>query len=271
MMDASDAEHARLIAVARSLGDIVREVCALGGIGEGARVVDIGCGPIGALLDLADIVGPHGTVLGIDSSQGAVESAQAIVAREGLNHVRVVHGDIHELDGDALLGSDRLDAAFLRFLLVHQPDPATTLRRVVTLLRRGGRILVHDMVEDPRYPRYDPALPASERAWELLYAVAHARGAAVGTTAQLPALCEEAGLRVLTARGVFRVQTPAAELLAATRQTLQGARRGIVGLGLATETEIDELMESLTSAGQQNFRGVLGPLGILCIAEVPLA
>jgi hypothetical protein len=86
---------------------------------------------------------------------------------------------------------------------------------------------------------------------------------------QLPLLCEEAGLRVLTARGVFRVQPPAAELLTATRQALQGARRGIVGLGLATETEIDELMESLESAQQQNFRGVLGPLGMLCTAEVP--
>src|SRR5262245_25185886 len=58
MLDASDAEHARLIDIARRTGDIVRELCALGDIGEGARVVDVGCGPIGALLDLADIVGP---------------------------------------------------------------------------------------------------------------------------------------------------------------------------------------------------------------------
>jgi SAM-dependent methyltransferase len=268
MLDASDAEHARLIDIARRTGDIVRELCALGDIGEGARVVDVGCGPIGALLDLADIVGPHGTVLGIDSSEGAVESARAIVAREGLNHVRVVHADVHQLDGDALLGGDRLDAALLRFMLVHQPDPATTLRRVAALLRRSGRILVFDMVEDPRYPHYDPAVPASERAWELLYAVGHARGAAVGTLDRLPSVCEEAGLRVLTARGTFWVQTPAAEFLTITRQTLQGARRSIVGLGLATETGIDELMEALADAGQQEFRGVLGPLSVLCIAEV---
>jgi SAM-dependent methyltransferase len=269
IMDASDAEHARLIGLARRNGDIIREICALGTIGEDARVVDVGCGPIGALLDLADIVGPHGTVLGIDSSERAVESARAIVRREGLDHVRVVHADIHQLDGAELLGGDRLDAAFLRFMLVHQPDPATTLRRVAALLRRGGRILIHDLVEDPDYARYDPAVPASARAWELLYALLHARGAPVGTTVRLPSLCVEAGLRVLTARGVFRVQAPADELLTTTRQTLEGARRGIVGLGLATETEIDELMESLDGARQQNFRGVLGPLGMLCVAEVP--
>jgi SAM-dependent methyltransferase len=269
MIDASDDEHARLIAGARRTADIVRELCALGGIGEGARVVDVGCGPIGALLDLADIVGRHGTVLGIDSSEGAVESARAIVAREGLSQVRVVHADIHTVDPDALLGGDRLDAAFLRLVLVHQPDPANTLKQAAALLRRGGVILVHDLVEDPHYPRFDPAVPASVRAWELLYAAAHVRGAAVGTLERLPSLCEEAGFRVLMARGYFRVQSTAAELLEATRQLLQGTRRSIVGTGLATETEIDGLTKSLTDAGQENFRSALGPLMMLCIAEVP--
>jgi SAM-dependent methyltransferase len=269
MLDASDDEHARLISIARRNGDIVRELCAVGGIGEGAHVADIGCGPIGALLDLADIVGPHGAVLGIDSSEGAVESARAIVAREGLSHVQVVHADINQLKHDALLGGDQLDAAFMRLVVIHQPDPTAMLHQVAALLHHGGRILIHDLVEDPRYPRYDPAVPASERAWELLYAAAHARGAAAGTVAQLPTLCEEAGFRVLTARGFFRAQTPAAELLEATNQVLQGARRSIVGIGLATETEIDQLTESLAAATQQNFHSVLGPLMMLCIAEVP--
>jgi ubiquinone/menaquinone biosynthesis C-methylase UbiE len=269
MLDASDDEHSRLIAIARRNGDIVRELCAAGGIGEGARVADVGCGPIGALLDLADVVGPQGTVLGIDSSEGAVESARAIVTREDLRHVRVVHADINHLERDALLGGDHLDAAFLRLVLVHQADPANMLHQVAALLRHGGRILVHDMVEDPRYPRYDPPVPASERVWQLLHAAAHARGVAVGTVARLPSLCEEAGFRVLTARGFFRTQRPAAEILASTSLALQSARRSIVGTGLATETEIDQLTESLASAAQQNFRSVLGPLMMLCIAEVP--
>jgi hypothetical protein len=208
-------------------------------------------------------------VLGIDSSEGAVESARAIVTRAGLSHVRVIRAEINQLERDVLPGGHRLDAAFLRLVLIHQPDPAVTLHQVAALLRHRGRVLVHDMVEDPRYPRYDPAVPASERAWELLYAASHARGAAVGTVARLPSLCEEVGLRVLSARGVFRVQRPAAERLASTSQALQSARRSIVGTALATEKEIDELTESFAGAAQQNFRSVLGPLMMLCIAEVP--
>src|SRR5919204_665770 len=101
IMAASEAEHARLVAIARRFADQVREMCARAGVGTGARVVDA------------------------------------------------------------------------------------------------------------RSPRYAPRVPASERAWELLYAAAHRRGAAGDVARRLPALCAEAGLRVLDARGTFRLLTPA--------------------------------------------------------------
>jgi len=65
---------------------------------RGARLADIGCGLIGALVELAEIAGPHGSVVGVDSSAAAVKTAREIAARQGLTTVRVVHGDIHTLD-----------------------------------------------------------------------------------------------------------------------------------------------------------------------------
>jgi ubiquinone/menaquinone biosynthesis C-methylase UbiE len=266
---ASEAEHARLIAVAGQTADQVREMCARAGLGAGVRVVDVGCGPVGALLELAEIAGPQGAVVGVDSSLEAVETARAIVSRAGLGHVRVVHGDVNAMEPAAIAGDGALDAAHLRFVLVHQSDPAATLRRVAATLRPGGRVLVSDLVEDARYPRYDPPVPASERAWELLYAAARGRGAAANVARRLPGLCEEAGLRILDARGFFRVMTPAQEFLDPTHAALLSARGSIVGTGLATEADVDAIAEELAAAGGQAFHITQGPLGVQVIAVVP--
>jgi SAM-dependent methyltransferase len=268
-LEPSEAEHARLIAVARRDADQVREMCARAGVGEGARVVDVGCGPVGALLELAEIVGSQGTVVGVDSSVGAIETARGIVARSGRRNVRLVHGDVYAMAPAALEGDRPFDAAHLRFVLIHLADPAPALRRVAGLLRPGGHVLVHDYVEDARFPRYDPPVPASERAFDLLTATRHRRGAAADVGRRLPRLCEEAGLRVLDARGVFSVQRPARDWLEDTRRLLLSARRDIVGFGLATDADIDALVEALAAAAGQEFRSALGYLFVQVIARVP--
>ena len=141
--------------------------------------------------------------------------------------------------------------------------------RVAALLRPGGRVLVFDLVEDARYPRFDPPVPASERAWALLYAAAHRRGAAADVARRVPGLCAAAGLRVLDARGFFRVLAPAEEFLGTTRATLLSARRSLVGPGLATDAEVDGLAAELAAAAGGAFRSAQGPLGVQVIAEAP--
>lgn len=106
MLAASEAEHARLIELARRNADTVREMCARAGVAAGGRVADIGCGPVGALCELAEVVGPHGRVVGLDSSAAAVETARAIVADRHLSNVAVVHGDINTVDHAALTAAE---------------------------------------------------------------------------------------------------------------------------------------------------------------------
>jgi SAM-dependent methyltransferase len=55
---------------------------SLGGVREGWRVLDCGCGPIRALPSLAEFVGGRGVVVGLDASAAAVGRARS--ARSGL-------------------------------------------------------------------------------------------------------------------------------------------------------------------------------------------
>jgi hypothetical protein len=60
---------------------------------DGARVLEIGCGPHGCLDQLSRRVGPAGSVVGVDRGPEAVAMAKKMVASEGLTNVEVLERD----------------------------------------------------------------------------------------------------------------------------------------------------------------------------------
>src|SRR4029077_19970558 len=91
------------------------------GVGPGWTVIDCGCGPIGALSLLGEMVGPTGRVVGVDFSEPSIQRARSVVAALGLENVELFAGDIHELDVATLGGP--FDLAFTRAFLMHQAGP----------------------------------------------------------------------------------------------------------------------------------------------------
>jgi ubiquinone/menaquinone biosynthesis C-methylase UbiE len=67
------------------------------GMQEGWHVIDCGCGPIGVLALMAELVGPAGRVVGVDFSEPAIQRARSVVAAWQLGNVELFAGDIHEL------------------------------------------------------------------------------------------------------------------------------------------------------------------------------
>src|SRR5208282_186940 len=94
------------------------------GIGSGWKVLDCGCGPLGALPQLAELVGETGRVTGVDLNPEAARRAQAAAGALGLGNVRVLTGDVHDLAATDAGGP--FDLAFTRGFLVHQHDPVLT-------------------------------------------------------------------------------------------------------------------------------------------------
>jgi ubiquinone/menaquinone biosynthesis C-methylase UbiE len=63
----------------------------------GDTVVDLGCGTGVNLSVLADAVGEHGQVVGVDLSQGMLDQARRRADRHHLPQVTLIHGDIREV------------------------------------------------------------------------------------------------------------------------------------------------------------------------------
>ena len=101
----------------------------------GERVLDVGCGLGETTLQLAELVGPDGSVSGMDSGERFIETARAEAAEAGADNVSYFVGDVQAVD----LGGP-YDVAFSRFGTLFCANPVALLRNVRSSLAPGGRL-----------------------------------------------------------------------------------------------------------------------------------
>ena len=109
----------------------------------GDAVVDVGCGWGDTAMKLARIVGPEGSVTGIDCCDMFLETAQAELAETDLDNVTFLRGD-----AEVALPEGAFDFAFARFGTMFFANPVAGLRNMRRALRPGGR-MVHIVWRDP--------------------------------------------------------------------------------------------------------------------------
>ena len=132
---------ARIEALYR-IGDAVRRrqiVRAALGAAAGERVLDVGCGPGFYCVELAEEVGPSGSVVGVDSSPAMLElAARRCAGQEG---VELRPGEAVSLPVD----DASFDAALCVQVLEYVPDPTVAVAEMHRALRPGGRVVVWDV------------------------------------------------------------------------------------------------------------------------------
>jgi SAM-dependent methyltransferase len=223
-----------------------------------------------ALSLLVDMVGPDGLVLGIDASSAALATARQRVNEHGIaQQVQLVEADVNSLDPSVLGDYGQFDFALCRLLLTHQTDPAATLRAIAKLIRPGGRIVALDPLRDQGFPRLDPPLPQLERIRDLDIEHLRLRGLAHDVAWEYAELCVAAGLVVVDWRGTLDLRLNDTTMLEFVRRLLPAQRDGLIGTGLTTEAEIDQLTthvdEAIARGVHRSASMIMGEL----IAEVP--
>jgi tRNA A58 N-methylase Trm61 len=72
----TDAEHLRLVRQARLLAPFAERLFRDAGIVAGMRVLDLGCGMGDVSMLVAQLVGPSGSVVGVDRENAVLEKAR---------------------------------------------------------------------------------------------------------------------------------------------------------------------------------------------------
>ena len=113
----------------------------------GERVLEIGPGTGYYTLDLAEWVGPDGTVEIFDLQQEFLDHTMRRAGERGIENVVPRRGDATELPYE----DSSMDAVVLNAVLGEIPDPVAALREVERVLRPGGRLLVGELFGDPHF------------------------------------------------------------------------------------------------------------------------
>src|SRR5215470_14549698 len=244
ILDGSDEDLRRLLSISQVQAEMARAAFRRIGIGEGWEAIECGCGPIGGLAVMAEMVGSSGRVVGVDFSEPTIRKARSAVAALELDNVKLHVGDIHELDAATLGGP--FDLVFTRLFLMYQADPVRTLSQIAGFVRRGGWVVAQEPLRNPA-PRSHPHVEALGTYWALLHDLLERVGVPRGVVDGLARSARAAGLEVVETNGCFLPIDPELgfELHAGT---LAAARERAVKSGIATGKQIDDLVLDLRAA-----------------------
>jgi SAM-dependent methyltransferase len=233
----SDDEFRRLERQAAFFRDLTEDVLRRAGLAPGMHVLDVGCGVGDVSMLAATLVGPTGSVLGIDRSVESLDIARRRAAAAGQASVRF---EAVELD---LFTTDKtFDAVIGRLVLMYQPDPAATLRRLRRHLRGGGIIAFQEIAMPlarsvPDEPHQDWILTAFARA-----------GCELDMGGKLFATFVAAGLPMPQMIAAARVEggphSPVCDYLASVLRSLLPVLEH-AGIATGRDVEIDDIVERL--------------------------
>jgi SAM-dependent methyltransferase len=109
------------------------------GFRRGQTIVDLGCGPGWATMDLADLVGPAGRVHAIDRSRRFLDA----LAARGPAHIATYEQDL----AHGALPFSGADGLWARWVFAFVPGPRDLLERAVSALKPGGTIVLHEYLD----------------------------------------------------------------------------------------------------------------------------
>ncbi|MEH7224277.1 demethylmenaquinone methyltransferase [Bacillus sp. JJ1566] len=104
---------------------------------EGSTALDLCCGTADWTIALADAVGPHGKVIGLDFSKNMLKIGQEKVDKLKLNQVELIHGNAMELPFE----DNKFDYVTIGFGLRNVPDYMTVLKEMHRVVKPGGKVV----------------------------------------------------------------------------------------------------------------------------------
>ena len=110
------------------------------GITQGQTVIDVGSGPGYAALDLAEIVGPKGSVLAVERSARFLHALEATAADRELTNIKTLEADITETAIEEAFA----DAAWCRWVFSWLTKPECGVANIARALKPGGVAVFHE-------------------------------------------------------------------------------------------------------------------------------
>ena len=233
-----DEEIARLGLQHRAWRPYVLAAWQAAGIRAGHTVLDVGCGPGYASLDLAETVGPEGRVVAIDKSPRFLN----VLASRGAANIETIEADLEAREFPDV----RADRAWCRWVLCFVRNPREVLAMMAGALAPGGVIVLHEYFDyaawraAPDSPELDEYVNAVMKSWR-------DAGGEPDIARQIPHWLEELGFTLRETRPIVELVQPGSGLWAWVRSFAEVGRHRLCELGYLTPGRSERIGEALAA------------------------
>jgi SAM-dependent methyltransferase len=196
------------------------------GFTVGGTILDVGCGPGHASIDLAEIVGPGGRVIAIDRSRRFLDHLERTSAALGLRQIEVVEADLDE----GHLPPEGANGAWCRWVLAFVRDPRALLAAIAGALRPGGSIVLHEYF-DYRTWRLAPRTPEIEEFVRVVMESWRASGGEPDIGLEIPRWLADLGFEIRSLTPIVDIVPPSSYIWEWPRSFVEVGLRRLVHLG----------------------------------------
>ena len=235
-------EQQRLIVQAQSLEPYARSMLDRIAVKPGFRVIDFGCGPIGILNLLSELVGSNGIVVGIEREPRFAAMAQAEMVKRDLRNVQVVNADALKSG----LDKGSYDVVHERLILINLPPASqeALLAEMLSLLKPSGTIALQEF-DSASYLCYP-----DHRSWNTLLSIwndsFHATGGNEFVGRSLARLLRSAGVQNVEMRAHVEVVQIGDYRRTHLLSLLESMQDLVIATGRITKAELTNHMAALS-------------------------
>jgi ubiquinone/menaquinone biosynthesis C-methylase UbiE len=237
-----DEEYQRLEMQARMLEEPTRRILAKAGVRSGQRCLDIGCGTGSVMRILGEMVGPSGSVLGVDLDKRI--GALALSALEAEQPGRHRFEPVDLTTAESISGAP-FDVVFARLVVFHMPDQVAALARFWSWVAPGGVLVIIDF--DLTHLKSYPTNEVIERATEFITTTFSRAGRDAAIGAHVPLLLAEAGVGRPDGIDVSGVMAPVDFMLGQIRPLVRSLTPAAIALEIADGATLEALDRDLAA------------------------
>ena len=220
----------------------------IAGIVPGAVIADVGCGPAAVSVVMSRIVGPKGTVIGVDRDESALAAARQLVKEAGAINLQLRLGTATSTG----LEPASVDVAVLRHVLAHNGGKEQEIvGHMASLVRPEGAVYLVDI--DFTAARTLDDDPELLDLWERYNDFHRGLGNDVSVGLRLGKLVVGAGLELVRHVGVYQIVS----LVPGIRPPAWAAREAMLAAGYITPQDISKWQAAFERLDKRALRPTL--------------